>query len=199
MIGRIKNNKNKLLIIFIKFVLIVLFTFIIYVIVNYFEGIEAFFIQGRIENKENKIASNYENYNSRLSYYNQNIVYLTNIIKILSEYDTIYEISKFNVCPDYAYKGNNILICSKSKISNIPINDIKFNFKKLNLSSIYKSSNKIIFKMLNTPEYRIYFNYCYDTNTCDNKNQFSEKKYGIIEENIINENWSSYYSNISLR
>ncbi len=195
MIGKIKDKKYKVILAFFAFTLI-----IIYVLFgDYIKGFIVFINVGMEEARENNIAEKYKSDNDRLNYYKQNKSYLNDLSEILKEYDSIYEISTNNICSDYMYSYKDVIICSREKIYNLPIDEISYNFSKLELNSVYKLNfNKILFRKVNTPEYRVIFNYCIDVNMCYNKNELIEKEYGRIEEKIINEHWSSYFSDIPL-
>lgn len=191
MIRRAKNI-NKIIIMAIMIIPI------IYVI-QFIVGLSAFAIIGARENKENKIAINYESSDSRNQYFINNQEYFNNLENILVKYKSIKEIDTIAVCLKKTYKYKNIIVCSDEPINNLPIKEIEKNFEKINLSSILINDNNITFRLVNTPENRVWFNYCIDSVLCENTNNFANYSYGVAEENIINEHWGSYYSNIRIR
>lgn len=192
MIGRTKDKKYILLALTIIIIL-----FLIYILAINIFGISLFYMVGKKENQQNKIAVKYKNNEFRYNYFYQNKKYFDSLVNILNENDSIYEITYNEFCKDYSYENKNVSICSKNEIDEFLIKQITKSFKELELNSILLDNDTIIFRKVNTPEYRVWFNYCRNKDKCSNKNEFFEESYGIFEENIINENWSSYYSNIS--
>lgn len=158
-----------------------------------------FFAMGFKENSENIIAENYKDVDSRKKYFNDNKIYLDNLVELLTNYNQISSIESVTVCPDYTYFKGKMFICSSSKIKNLPVKKFYNNFKKTDLDSIVVKDDEIIFKFIRTPEYKIWYYYCLLPDNCGYVENFEENSSGIWVENVIDEHWSVIYTDIPTR
>ena len=87
---------------------------------------------------------------------------------------------------------NDITICTDKELENLPIKDIVEIYIKTNLSIVGRKNDYIAFYLYITT----YHDVCYNFYFTSSKNEYIKYDYGIIEENVINENWSSLFSNV---
>ena len=76
--------------------------------------------------------------------------------------------------------------------SDLPLEDIVELYKKANLAVVGRKDNHIAFYLYITTYYDVYYNYYFTSS----KSDYIKYDYGIITESVINENWSSVFSNI---
>lgn len=188
MIKNIKINKKK---IFVASLIILILTLLIFLITIMLIFID----EGLKENAIDKKAMEYESEEKRLEYFLENEKYLNKLANYFIEYSELDRIGRNIWCSDtdylkYDYHG--IEICTSKKIENLVIEDITETFIKTNLSIAGRRTNYIAFYLYITTYYDVCYNYYF----ISSKNEYKKFDYGMITENIINENWSSVFSNI---
>lgn len=188
MIKIIKTNKKKIIIacILIIAILLLIISITLFII---------FFIDGLQENAVDKKAMQYENERKRLEYFLENEEYLNELANYFTEYPVLDRIGKNIWCSNVdesAYELNNITICMYEESSDLPLEDIVELYKKANLAVVGRRDNHIAFYLYITTYYDVYYNYYFTSS----KSDYIKYDYGIITESVINENWSSVFSNI---
>ena len=184
----LKINRKIIIIVSIIILIIALLIFPITIIV-------IFLGDGLKENIIDKKAMEYESKEKRLEYFQENEEYLNELVNYFIEYPELDRIGKNIWCSnanDHKYDYHGIEVCTSKKIENLPIKDIVETFVKTNLSIVGRRNDYIAFYLYITTYYDVYYNYYF----ISSKNEYIKYDYGIIEENIINENWSSVFSNI---
>ena len=188
MIKIIKTNKKKII---ISCILIIAIPLLIISITLFI----IFFIDGLQENAVDKKAMQYENERKRLEYFLENEEYLNELANYFTEYPVLDRIGKNIWCSNVdepAYELNNITICMYEESSDLPLEDIVELYKKANLAVVGRKDNHIAFYLYITTYYDVYYNYYFTSS----KSDYIKYDYGIITESVINENWSSVFSNI---
>lgn len=188
MIKNIKINRKKIVIAGILIVLIALLIIPITVIM-------ILFVDGLKENAIDKKAMEYESEEKRLEYFLENEEYLNKLANYFIEYPELDRIGKNIWCSNAdepTYELNDITICTYKKLENLPIKDIVEIYKKTNLSIVGRRNDCIAFYLYITTYHDVCYNYYFTSS----KSEYIKYDYGIIEENEINENWSSMFSNI---
>lgn len=188
MIKIIKTNKKKII---ISCILIIAIPLLIISITLFI----IFFIDGLQENAVDKKAMQYENERKRLEYFLENEEYLNELANYFTEYPVLDRIGKNIWCSNVdepAYELNNITICMYEESSDLPLEDIVELYKKANLAVVGRKDNHIAFYLYITTYYDVYYNYYF----ISSKSDYIKYDYGIITESVINENWSSVFSNI---
>lgn len=184
----LKINRKKIIIVSIIILIIALLIFPITIIV-------IFLGDGLKENIIDKKAMEYESKEKRLEYFQENEEYLNELVNYFIEYPELDRIGKNIWCSnanDHKYDYHGMEVCTSKKIENLPIKDIVETFVKTNLSIVGRRNDYIAFYLYITTYYDVYYNYYF----ISSKNEYIKYDYGIIEETIINENWSSVFSNI---
>lgn len=188
MIKIIKTNKKKIIIACILIIAIPLLIISITLFI-------IFFIDGLQENAIDKKAMKYESKETRLEYFLENEEYLNELANYFTEYPELDRIGKNIWCSNVdepAYELNNITICMYEESSDLPLEDIVELYKKANLAVVGRKDNHIAFYLYITTYYDVYYNYYFTSS----KSDYIKYDYGIITESVINENWSSVFSNI---
>ena len=188
MIENIKIHKKKIIIAMIIIIAILLLIFPIILIVIFLGG-------GLQENAIDKKAMEYESEEKRLEYFLENEEYLNKLANYFAEYPELDRIGEDIWCSDVdepTYEYNGITICTYEDSENLPLKDIVELYKKTNLSIAGRRDDYIAFYLYITTYYDVCYNYYFTSS----KNEYIKYNYGIITENIINEKWSSLFSNI---
>ena len=188
MIQFLKINKKKIIIAGILIVLIALLIIPITIFI-------IFFVDGLKENAIDKKAMKYESKETHLEYFLENEEYLNKLANYFIEYPELDRIGKNIWCSnvdDTTYELNDITICTYKEVENLPIKDIVEIYIKTNLSIVGRRDDYIAFYLYITTYHDVCYNYYFTSS----KNEYVKFDYGIIEENIIDENWSSMFSNI---
>lgn len=184
----LKTNKKKIMIVSIIILIIALLIFPITIIV-------IFLGDGLKENIIDKKAMEYESKEKRLEYFQENEEYLNELVNYFIEYPELDRIGKNIWCSnadDHKYDYHGIEVCTSKKIENLPTKDIVEIFVKTNLSIVGRRNNYIAFYLYITTYHDVCYNYYFTSS----KNEYKKFDYGMITENMINENWSSVFSNI---
>lgn len=191
MIGIIVKNKVKIII----FVLIV---------VLYFTGIlQLLYFHGIYTPLQDKKSLEYKEFETRKQYYEKNEKYFNEIAELLINNKDIEGIYKDIDCSSELIetKLKKYSVCSKSSLKNNDIKIINENIKKINIKNIYRNSDndeKIIFVKTSSWNSSVAFTYCTSIKKCGLTEEYYSNKRGIYINNILNDNWSTSYTDIPI-
>lgn len=191
MIGIMVKNKGKIII----FVLIVIL---------YFTGIlQLLYFHLIYTPLQDKKSLEYKEFETRKQYYESNEKYFNEIAEVFINNKNIEGIYKDTTCSSELIetKLKNYRVCSKSSLRNDDIKIINENIKKINLNNIYRNSDndeKIIFIKTSSWNSAVAFTYCSNNKKCGLTEEYYSNKRGIYINNILNDNWSTSYTDIPI-